>query len=112
LDDPTGYGRIVRDRQHNLQAIVEQNDAAPEQLAIQEVNPSVYAFDLPFLRTNLSRIDDRNTKSEFYLTDLIALADTKQAYLHADSTVLESFNTRSELAKIEERLIKREGIDA
>jgi bifunctional UDP-N-acetylglucosamine pyrophosphorylase/glucosamine-1-phosphate N-acetyltransferase len=110
--DPTGYGRIVRDRHRDLLAIVEQNDATPDQLAIREVNTSVYAFDLAFLRENLARIDDHNTKGEFYLTDLIALADAKQAYLYADSTVLESFNTRAELAKIEERLAQTEGSDA
>jgi bifunctional UDP-N-acetylglucosamine pyrophosphorylase/glucosamine-1-phosphate N-acetyltransferase len=112
LADPTGYGRIVRNAVGDLRAIVEQNDATPEQLQIREVNNSVYAFDLEFLRKNLGRINSSNAKSEFYLTDLIALADTKQAYLYPDSTVLQSFNTRAELAKIEERLIKTEGIDA
>ena len=52
LDDPTGYGRIIRDREGNVLRIVEQKDANRSELAVQEVNTSVYVFELPCLPSN------------------------------------------------------------
>lgn len=75
LDDPTGYGRIVRDPASGaVTAIVEQADATPAQRAIHEVNAGVYAFDTAFLRAGIGRIDSANAQGEFYLTDLVGIA--------------------------------------
>ncbi len=68
-DDPTGFGRIVRDDAGEFSAIVEQRDATPAQAAINEVNMSTYLFDAASLLASLDQIKDNNAQSEYYLTD-------------------------------------------
>jgi len=72
LDDPAGYGRIVRDSYGNIQGIVEHSDCTPEQLAIHEVNPSYYLFDNQALFAALAEVKPDNAKGELYLTDAVA----------------------------------------
>lgn len=74
VSDPTGYGRIVRDQEGRVQRIREHKDANPEELAINEVNPGVYAIRAPFLRDALSRLSSDNSQGEFYLTDVVEQA--------------------------------------
>ena len=71
LDDPTGYGRIVRDSEGRLEAIVEQRDCSAEQLEIREVNPSYYAFDADRLFEALDKVEANPDTGEYYLTDVI-----------------------------------------
>lgn len=71
LEDPTGYGRIVRGREGELVAIVEHRDCTDEQLAINEVNVSYYCFDARKLLVGLSRLTPNAAKGEYYLTDLV-----------------------------------------
>src|SRR5690606_21994498 len=73
LDDPAGYGRIVRDRYGNLQGIVEHSDCTPEQLQIQEINPSYYCFDKKLLFDALDQIKPNNVKGEYYITDALKI---------------------------------------
>ena len=73
LDNPTGYGRIVRSN-GQVVGIVEQKDANAEQLAIREVNTGVLVANGGQLRSWLSRLDNKNAQGEFYLTDVIAMA--------------------------------------
>lgn len=73
LDDPSGYGRIVRNQQRRFVRIVEDKDATPEEKAIQEVNPSYYCFKAQDLLDGLSRIDNKNSKNEYYLTDVLGI---------------------------------------
>jgi bifunctional UDP-N-acetylglucosamine pyrophosphorylase/glucosamine-1-phosphate N-acetyltransferase len=73
LDDPTGYGRIVRDDYGNIQGIVEDSDCTPAQKAIKEVNPSYYLFNNQVLFSALEKVKSDNVKQEFYLTDTLAL---------------------------------------
>ncbi|WP_319380633.1 bifunctional UDP-N-acetylglucosamine diphosphorylase/glucosamine-1-phosphate N-acetyltransferase GlmU [Thiomicrorhabdus sp.] len=73
LDNPTGYGRIVRDHHLAVQAIVEQKDADPEQLQIQEVNTGILAAKGQQLKQWLSQLESNNAQGEFYLTDIIAM---------------------------------------
>jgi bifunctional UDP-N-acetylglucosamine pyrophosphorylase/glucosamine-1-phosphate N-acetyltransferase len=71
LEDPAGYGRIVRDAYGNIQGIVEHADCTPEQRAIQEVNPSYYLFHNPILFEALAEVRPNNSKGELYLTDAV-----------------------------------------
>lgn len=78
LANPTGYGRIVRDRQDQVIGIVEQKDASAEQLAIQEVNTGVIVAGARQLKDWLSRVTNQNAQGEYYLTDIIGMAATDQ----------------------------------
>ncbi|MCU1515233.1 MAG: glmU, partial [Microbacteriaceae bacterium] len=72
LDDPTGFGRVLRSSDGAFQAIVEQKDATPEQLLVTETNAGVYVFELSALRAALSGIGTANAQGEMYLTDAAA----------------------------------------
>lgn len=74
MQDPTGYGRIVRDANGLVQAIVEQKDANAEQLAIKEVNTGIMAVKGEHLQRWLPQLSANNAQGEYYLTDIIALA--------------------------------------
>ena len=73
LDDPSGFGRIIRDEYGNFQAIVEHNDCTAEQLHIKEINPSYYCFNTPRLFEALDQVRPDNKKQEYYLTDTLSL---------------------------------------
>ncbi len=72
LDEPAGYGRIIRDENGNIKGIVEDSDCTNRQLEIQEVNPSYYLFDNKMLFDAVQNIKPDNVKKEFYLTDAVA----------------------------------------
>ena len=74
LNDPSGYGRIMRDANGKLVGIVEQKDASEEQLNIREINTGFLAAPASRLRRWLERLDNSNTQREYYLTDVIAMA--------------------------------------
>jgi len=79
LDKPFGYGRVVRDGEGRVRRIVEQKDAAPEELAIGEVNSGIYCMDLAFLRAHIGRLGSENAQNEYYLTDLVGIAVAEHA---------------------------------
>lgn len=112
LEEPTGYGRILRNAAGQAQAIVEQKDASPEQLAITEVNTGVIAVNTGQLRQWLPQIDNHNARREYYLTDLIALAhhagvavETRQP---AASEEVLGVNDRVQLAALERCFQRRQ----
>lgn len=72
-DDPTGFGRIVRDSAGRFTGIVEQKDATDEQLAIREINASTYVFDAAALLESLEKITSDNAQGEYYVTDCPAI---------------------------------------
>jgi len=73
-DDPTGYGRVVRDRRGAVRAVIEDKDASPAQRRIREINTGIMALPAQRLKDWLSRIGNRNAQREYYLTDIVALA--------------------------------------
>ena len=104
LDDPTGYGRIVRDAAGRPQRIVEQKDATPEQRLIREINAGLYAFDAATLFRLLPLLSSENAQGEFYLTDLVGMASEEGLTVGthiADATLLAGVNDRWQLAEVE-----------
>ena len=105
IPDPTGYGRIVRDADSQIQAIVEQQDASPEQLEIGEVNTGLMGLTTNLLADWLPQINNDNAQGEYYLTDLIAIARRSGyniASIQPDSThEVEGINSRQQLAALE-----------
>lgn len=79
LDDPTGYGRIIRDSEGNVLRIVEQKDANSSELAVREVNTSVYVFDAKLLAEAIANLKSNNAQGEFYLTDALEAAKANGA---------------------------------
>ena len=73
IDDPTGYGRIVRDKSGRLDRIVEENDATPKEKEIAEINSGIYIFNPATIFPVLKKIKPDNKKGEYYLTDTIAI---------------------------------------
>jgi bifunctional UDP-N-acetylglucosamine pyrophosphorylase/glucosamine-1-phosphate N-acetyltransferase len=73
LDDPTGYGRVIRDARDNVERVVEQSDGNDAELEITEINPSIYCFRRAFLAPSLRRLSPENAQGEYYLTDVISV---------------------------------------
>jgi bifunctional UDP-N-acetylglucosamine pyrophosphorylase/glucosamine-1-phosphate N-acetyltransferase len=73
MEDPAGYGRIIRDGYGNIQGILEHNDCNERQLAITEINPGYFCFQTPLLLEALDKITPNNVKNEYYLTDALHL---------------------------------------
>jgi len=73
LDDPAGYGRIVRDANGSLLRIVEQKDATADERDIHEINSGLFCFSAPELFSALKRVTRRNAQNEYYITDVIGL---------------------------------------
>ena len=100
--DPGAYGRVLRDDAGRLRAIVEARDATPEELAVREVNSSVYAFAADALWEGLAHLDTDNVQGELYLTDAVRrLVDDGRVvavYRAGDPRVGEGVNTRADLA--------------
>ena len=112
LDDPTGYGRIVRDAGGRISRIVEQKDADEQQRAIREGNTGLLAVSAARLRDWLARLDNDNAQSEYYLTDIVAMAVTDRVAVRsvAAPTVEEvsGVNDRTQLAALERALQRRQ----
>ncbi len=74
LDDPSGYGRVIRDAEGKVQRVVEQKDASDDEKAVREINTGILACTRRFLNDSLPRLSNSNAQGEYYLTDLIAMA--------------------------------------
>lgn len=120
VDDPAGYGRIVRDGQGRFARIVEQKNATPDELAIQEINPSYYCFKLGPLMEALRQVERNPRTGEYYLTDVPALLLAGGARVEVVEAVpaedVLSINTPEQLAEVDriyrQRLRAAEGARA
>lgn len=115
LEDPTGYGRIIRDDAGTVARIVEQKDATAAEAAVGEINSGVYVFRASALRTFLTEIDQNNSQGEMYLTDVIGLLrdaqETVAAEIAADTAATFGINDRVQLAEagrvLNDRIVRR-----
>jgi len=110
-DDPAGYGRIIRDHDGEIMAVVEDRDATPEQLEFREVNTGIMLADAARLRSWLDGLGCDNAKGEYYLTDIFALAHAERARIRGvvapDVRDLQGVNDRRQLAVLESRYRSR-----
>lgn len=115
LDDPTGYGRIIRDETGRLEAIVEHRDCSPEQRKIHEVNPSYYCFDSKRLLDALEELKPDGNKGEYYVTDLVRVfhqaGEGVSATIKVPSEDAMGVNSRLDLAQINRVLQDRIQLD-
>jgi bifunctional UDP-N-acetylglucosamine pyrophosphorylase/glucosamine-1-phosphate N-acetyltransferase len=105
LDDPTGYGRIVRDIHHRVTGIVEHKDATSTQRAIREVNTGILALPTPHLARWLGRLNNDNQQGEYYLTDIVGMAAAEGVKIETtqprETWEVMGVNTKAQLAELE-----------
>ena len=111
LDDPTGYGRVLRDAAGGLIAIVEQKDATPDQLRCREVNPSYYCFRSDLLFSALALVKRNNAQGEYYLTDVPSMLKVQGYAVKVVDAVppqdVHSVNNPEQLALVDGLMRKR-----
>jgi bifunctional UDP-N-acetylglucosamine pyrophosphorylase/glucosamine-1-phosphate N-acetyltransferase len=109
LDNPEGYGRLVRAPHGGPALIVEEKDATPEEKRIQEVNAGLYCADAAFLWKTLARVDSKNAQREFYLTDIVAIAADGPGAVSAHVSAVEAagVNDQEELSLAARALTRR-----
>lgn len=103
LDDPTGYGRILRGPSNNIEGIIEEREATPEQRRIREINAGVYCFKRRDLFDGIKKVKKSKVKKEYYLTDLIAIFADENKKVNSvetdDPDEVIGVNSRGDLAK-------------
>jgi bifunctional UDP-N-acetylglucosamine pyrophosphorylase / glucosamine-1-phosphate N-acetyltransferase len=111
LEDPSGYGRIVRDDAGLFSRIVEQKDATEDEKKIIEINSGIYCFNTQKLFAALSSVQNDNVQGEYYLTDVPALlreaGEDISLYQHTDAREVSGINNRAELADLERIFTRR-----
>lgn len=111
LDDPSGYGRVVRDDAGFFSKIVEQKDATDEEKQIKEINSGIYCFNTKKLFAALLRVSNNNVQGEYYLTDVPSLlresGEDVSLYNHTDAREVAGINNRAELADLERIFCRR-----
>ena len=111
VDNPIGYGRIVRDKFGLFQKIVEQKDASEEERKIREINAGIYCFNSRLLFEALSKVGNNNKQNEYYLTDvpqiLSEAGEPVSLYFHPEVREVSGINNREELAEMEQMLRSR-----
>ncbi|MCC6393163.1 MAG: bifunctional UDP-N-acetylglucosamine diphosphorylase/glucosamine-1-phosphate N-acetyltransferase GlmU [Bryobacterales bacterium] len=113
LDDPTGYGRMLRNERGEVVAVVEEKAASTEQRQIREINAGIYCFDAPLLWKHLHDLRPDNPARELYLTDMVEILNRRGhsvlPLVVDDSSELLGINTRVELAAVD-RILRQEKV--
>jgi UDP-N-acetylglucosamine diphosphorylase/glucosamine-1-phosphate N-acetyltransferase len=111
VENPTGYGRVLRDKKNKVKGIVEEANATPEEKKIPEINAGVYVFKSDGLFSSLKKIEMNPVKKEYYLTDIIKIyrSENKKilTYTTPDPYETIGINTLSDLKMAEEYIKKR-----
>ena len=111
LDDPTGYGRVLRDEAGDLLAIREHRDAGEAERAIREINSGIYVYRIGDLLEALGKLDNDNDQGEYYLTDTLeilrGMGRRVAAHLCLDPVEIGGINDHAQLAETERRLAER-----
>ena len=110
MDDPTGYGRVIRAKDGRVMRIVEQRDASPDELAVDEINTSIYAFRRDLLGPALRQVTPDNAQGEYYLTDVISVLagmGHRIGAVEAPAAETQGVNDRWQLAMAERELRAR-----
>jgi bifunctional UDP-N-acetylglucosamine pyrophosphorylase/glucosamine-1-phosphate N-acetyltransferase len=109
MDNPTGYGRIIRGQDGQVERIVEQKDASEEEQRVREINTGTYCFDNEKLFAALQKVENNNAQGEFYLTDVIEILKRQGDRIEASITeeVTIGVNDRVALAKAEAMMRER-----
>lgn len=110
VDDPTGYGRVIRDSSNEFMKIVEQKDASEQERSVREINSGIYCFNGAFLKDSLQYVGNNNAQGEYYLPDTIEIirnmGGRADAYLGATIEELMGVNSRVQLSDAE-RIMRR-----
>lgn len=111
LDNPNGYGRIVRNDDLSISGIIEEKDASDEIKNINEINTGIYCFNGKLLKYALSKIDTNNSQGEYYLTDTIKVLNNENykigGWVLIDSTDIKAVNDRVQLAEVNKIMQER-----
>lgn len=111
LENPHGYGRIIRDQKGQLEKIVEEKDATGEQKAVKEINSGIYCFNAGALKKALPQIKNDNAQGEYYLTDVLTIIKDMGLkvglYKTVDYEEIMAVNSREQLAEVENIMRKR-----
>ncbi len=111
LDNPKGYGRIVRNKDLSVMNIVEEKDAQEEIKKIKEINTGIYCFNGKLLKYALEKIDTNNSQNEYYLTDTVKVLNNENfkigGWVLEDSTDIKAVNDRVQLAEVSKIMQER-----
>ena len=115
MDDPTGYGRIIRDDNGKFVKIVEHKDCSEEELKVNEINSGLYVFNSEALNFSLDKLTNNNAQGEYYLTDTVSII--KSTGLKVDAMPIDDINeilgvnTKAQLAEAEAIMSSRINLD-
>ena len=111
FDDPTNYGRIIRESDNSLKCIVEEKDATIEQKAVKEVNAGIYCLNWAKIKHAFGQLTSNNAQGEYYLTDIISWGKAQNlsvnAYILENSDEIYGINSRSNLAQATKMMNRR-----
>ncbi|KHD35248.1 bifunctional N-acetylglucosamine-1-phosphate uridyltransferase/glucosamine-1-phosphate acetyltransferase [Clostridium acetobutylicum] len=110
IDNPEGYGRIIRNADGSVKKIVEHKDCTEDELKVKEINSAMYCFDIKSLLESLDKLNNNNVQGEYYLTDVIGILEEEGAKIGAISVPFEEIlgvNSRLQLCQVGKVMQKR-----